>query len=311
MSRTVLILGARGRFGRAARQAFAASGWQIRAFARTRAQSDQHPPIKWVYGNAFQQSSVEAAAQGCDVIVNALNPPYPKWARDLPRLTASVLGAAQASGATVMIPGNVYNYGRDMPEILTEETPHRPTTRKGQLREEMEHSYRRVSQTNGIQTLILRGGDFMEREKTGNWFDSFMTQNLGKGQITYPGALDCMHAWAYLPDMAKAMVGLADRRQAFGAFEQFGFEGFSLSGAALITAIEKTLGQTLKVKSMPWGFMSAFGFAVPTLREVLEMRYLWDVPHRIDGTKLARILPEFQPTALDAALRDVLGVEDL
>lgn len=31
-------------------------------------------------------------------------------------------------------------------------------------------------------------------------------------------------------------------------------------------------------------------------RELREMRYLWDTDHRLDGAKLARLLPDFQPT---------------
>ena len=31
-------------------------------------------------------------------------------------------------------------------------------------------------------------------------------------------------------------------------------------------------------------------------RKLLEMRYLWDMPHQLDGTRLARLLPDFRPT---------------
>ena len=138
MSNQVIVLGAKGRFGRAAVTAFLAAGWQVRAFARSWDGVAGRSDVEYVEGSAFDAGALMAAARGCDVIVNALNPPYPRWKTDMPRMTEVVIAAAKAASATVMIPGNVYNYGEAMPEILTEATPHAPTARKGVLREEME-----------------------------------------------------------------------------------------------------------------------------------------------------------------------------
>ncbi len=44
------------------------------------------------------------------------------------------------------------------------------------------------------------------------------------------------------------------------------------------------------------------GFVSPLVREVLERRYLWQVPHRIDGSKLAAALPAFHATSAQDAI---------
>lgn len=307
MSQSVIILGANGRFGRAASQAFHKSGWAVRTFTRKPPRCKDFGSYESKIGNAFDSDSVINAASGCDVIVNALNPPYQNWKRDLPRLTEAVIAAAKASAASVMIPGNVYNYGAQMPPILTEDTPHRPTTRKGLLREAMEESYA-VAADEDVQTIILRAGDFIEQAKTGNWFDTYVAAKATQGKLTYPGPLDRTHAWAYLPDMARAMVALAEKRTALGPFSTFGFEGFNLTGAELVAAIEHALGRSMHVKSMPWPVLHALSPFIPTIREVLEMRYLWQVPHEMSGQALRRVCPEFQSTPLDVALKDALGV---
>ncbi len=306
MSNKVIILGAKGRFGRAAVDAFLDAGWQVRAFARSWKGETTVTGVEQITGDAFDAKILAEVASGCDVIVNALNPPYPRWRDDLPRLTASVIHAAKKSGASVMIPGNVYNYGAGMPELLSEDTPHEPTARKGRLREEMETSYANAS-NDGVQTMILRAGDFIERQKTGNWFDSHIAANIGKGRVMYPAALDRLHAWAYLPDSARAMVGLAEKRNDFSNFEQFGFAGYELTGLDLIKAMEKASGRTLRVKSLPWSMVRILGLIMPQMREVVEMRYLWDTPHSIDGEKLAQALPDFEPTPLSLAIADALG----
>ncbi len=310
MSQVAIVLGANGRFGRAATTAFLADGWRVRSFARSFAAvvSDQaaRPTVEPIEGNAFDAPELIAAAAGCDVIVNALNPPYPRWSRDIPRITANVIAAAKAAGAAVMIPGNVYNYGHGMPALLKDDTPQLPTTRKGELRRHMEQTYAAAC-VDGVQTIILRAGDFIEREKTGNWFDSHIAAKVTKGRVMYPGPLDRVHAWAYLPDLARAMVGLAEKRAELAQFEQFGFPGYALTGRMLVDAIERAVGRSLAIKALPWPTIRLLGLVMPLMREVAEMSYLWNTPHAIDGTKMAAVLPDFQSTPLDTALADALG----
>lgn len=298
----VIVLGAKGRFGRAAVHAFLAQGWNVRAFVRG-ANTDLPKGVERFVGDAFDADLLRKACEGCDIIVNALNLPYENWAKDLPRLTLSVITAAKANDAHVLIPGNVYNYGENAPEVLCEDTPWEPTTRKGKLRVEMETAYR----TAGVRTIVLRSGDFIEREKSGNWFDAHIAVKSHAGKTMYPGPLGQMHAWAYLPDAARAAVMLADKRAQFSTFEEFGFEGFSVTGTALIDAIAKAVGRKQKVTKLPWALLWMMGRVSPAMREIYEMRYLWRVPHRVDGQKLAQQLPEFQLTPLDEALRAVLN----
>jgi len=304
----VIILGAKGRFGRAAVNAFLAAGWKVRAFARSWDGVNANTPVEKISGDAFNADTLAKAATDCDVIVNALNPPYPLWRRDIPRTTAAVIHAARTTGATVMIPGNVYNYGADMPERPNELTEHAPTTLKGCLREEMERAYAKAT-NSGVRTIVLRAGDFIEREKTGNWFDSHIAGSLHKGSVMYPAPLDRVHAWAYLPDAARAMVGLAEKRADFAPFECFNFAGYEMTGQELVSALEQACGHPLKVKGMPWPLIKVLGLVMPQMREVVEMRYLWSTPHALDGGKLAKALPDFIPTPLSLALAEAIGAE--
>ncbi|MDP6589096.1 MAG: NAD(P)H-binding protein [Alphaproteobacteria bacterium] len=304
MPRKTVILGANGRFGRAAADAFAAAGWQLRCFGRSRPRT--LGAGEWVTGDAFDAAALNSAAAGREVIVNALNPPYTRWRHELPRLTANVIAAAKSSGATVMIPGNVYHYGAAMPARLAEDTPAAPTTRKGRLRAEMERAYEQAS-AQGVRTIILRAGDFIERQRTGNWFDSHIAADVSAGRVMYPGPLDRLHAWAYLPDMARAIALLADKRAGFAAFEEFGFPGYALTGRMLIDAMAGAAGRRLKVRGLSWPMMRLLGVALPQMREVAEMSYLWRRPHAIDGAKLAAALPGFRETPVEAAIAEALA----
>jgi nucleoside-diphosphate-sugar epimerase len=298
-------LGANGRFGRAATHAFATAGWQVRAATRN-GTGEAGPNITHVACDATDRAAVIAAAQGADIIVHALNPPYHHWARLLPVHTANVISAGLSSGATVMMPSNIYRFGKDAGEVLCEAQAPTPTTRKGALRVTMERAFEAAA-AQGLCTVILRGGDFIERTQTGNWFDSHIANKVYEGKFTYPGRMDAVHAWAYLPDMARAMVGLAQRRASLPRYATFGFEGFSLTGTELLSAVECAARRPLKRRRMPWGLLRAVALFSPLMREVLEVRYLWDTQHRIDGADLRAALPDFVPTPLDRAMEQVLA----
>ncbi|WP_052249419.1 hypothetical protein [Tateyamaria sp. ANG-S1] len=111
-----------------------------------------------------------------------------------------------------------------------------------------------------------------------------------------------MHAWAYLPDMARAMVALAERRFEFHGYEEFGFGGYALTGDALIAMVEEVMGKPMRVSRLQWWAVRIIALWSPLMREVLEMRYQWDRPHQIDGSKLRATLPDFRDTPAREAL---------
>lgn len=304
--RTVLVLGATGRFGHAAIAAFAEAGWIVHAQVRPGKKPSCNRAAKTISLDIHDHDALAAAAKDCSVIVNALNPPYPQWALELPRMTKAVIAAAKASGATVMIPGNLYNYGSQMPNVLDRDTPHNADTRKGRLRIDMEAAYKAAAGA-GVQTIILRIGDFLDSRSTGNWFDTHLTTKLGKGKFVYPGNPDAIHAWGYLPDAARAMVGLADQRESLSNFEDVPFEGLNLTGNQLREAIAKTMARDIAIASFPWWLIRIVSAFSPLMRETLEMRYIWNVPHAVESKRLREIVPDFQPTPKDKIMKDILS----
>lgn len=279
MPRTVLILGASGRFGRNMAVAFEREGWQLRRFDRTR-------------GDLAQ------AADGVDVIVHGWNPPYQRWAKELPDLNRKVIKAARRSGATVLLAGNVYVYGPNAPEVFSPDTPHRAANRMGRLRIDMEQAFR----DSGVQTILLRAGDFLDTRASGNWFDMIISKPVAKGHIDYPGPVDIPHAWAYLPDYCRAFVALAEQRNTLPRFTSVNFEGYTLSGRE----IARSLG--VRAGRFNWLPLQLLSPVWPMARRLLEMRYLWHKPHRMDGRALREILPDFVPTPVEEALRRAASV---
>src|SRR5437763_13524089 len=136
MTGRILVLGAAGRFGYAAADAFRAAGWKVTSLVRPGA-AHRAPPGTKVIETTERPVAVEAAS-GMDVVLHALNPRLRDWRRfALPHAYAAI-EAAENAGATLIFPGNLYNYGAGMPPVLDETTPMQPTSRKGRLRVEIE-----------------------------------------------------------------------------------------------------------------------------------------------------------------------------
>ena len=281
MTQTVLILGANGRFGGHSARAFAAAGWNVRRFDRA-------------------HDDLDTAMTGVDVVVSAWNPPgYHLWTEDLMAQHQAVAAAAARHGATVILPGNVYVYGPEAPSPWREDTPHLATNPLGLFRKRLEAAYR----DSGARCIVLRCGDLIDTAKTGNWFESYITPGVAKGFIRYPGDPDVPHAWAYLPDAARAAVALAETRDRLTGFNDVPFAGYTLSGREMARAIGRVTGREIAVKPFQWGMLRLVKPFMPMLAGVFEMRYLWSLPQRLDGARLAALVPDFEPTPVDEALK--------
>lgn len=273
MTRTALILGTTGRFGRSMETAFTSAGWTTRKFDRA-------------------TDELARSAKGVDVIVFGWNPTYDKWAAQVPIQTKNIIAAAKANNATVLIPGNVYVYGKSSPEIWRESTPHAATNPLGQIRVTLEQAF----ENSGVKSILLRGGDFLDTEPSGNWFDRIICKNLARGIFSYPGNPNIAHSWAYLPDFCRAFVQLAEKRANLPEFTTLNFEGYTLTG----TEMARVLG--VKPKQMSWlPVLLALPFW-PLARHLTEMRYLWNKPHQMDGHALRAILPDFRETPIPEAV---------
>lgn len=291
---TVLILGANGRLGCAVAQAFQAAGWSVLAQVRREASPLLPAGITTLRVALAHTEPLAAAAAKASVIVHAVNPIYTRWdAEALPALRSG-LELAERLGAHFMLPGNVYNYGADMPPVLTEDVPARPTTRKGEIRVAMEAMMAERSKAAAFPASVVRAGDFFGMG-TGSWFDQAIVKSLASGRLVYPGPMDVPHAWAYLPDLAQAFVRLASQAPVPG-FHNWHFEGSTLTGTQLLGHIEAAataLGiapeRGFRQGEMPWRLIAAVGVVVPMWRELARMSYLWRVPHRLDGRRLATL----------------------
>jgi len=308
---TVLILGANGRLGSAATRAFATAGWRVlaqmrrpAAFALPKGASAVALPLEDTPG-------LLAAAAGASTVVHAVSPGYTRWDAEAMSALHHGMAVAKLLDALFMLPGNVYGFGSTMPRLLREDTPQAADTAKGQLRSMMELSMRRRA-TTGQRSVVIRAGTFFGGQGAGSWFDQAIVKSIARGKLVYPGPLDRVHAWAYVADLARAFVAVAMRPPA-AAFERLHFGGHAVTGGEFLdatAAAAETLGlrpaASFSRGSVPWGLMRAGGLVYPLWRELARMRYLWEVSHALDGSRLSSHASLPPSTPLQMAIRQSL-----
>jgi len=312
IDRTALVLGATGGIGGEVARLLVARGWKVRALHRDPERLSA--PLKgsgliWERGDAMVASNVASAADNASVIIHAVNPPgYRNWDQLVLPMLDNTIAAARVSRARIVLPGTIYNYGPDTFPDLHETSPQSPVTAKGRIRAEMERRLHAAAMA-GAHVLIVRAGDFFGPRAGNNWFSQGLVKP-GKPVtvITYPGRSGVGHQWAYLPDVAETMALLLETSKNLDDFAVFQMEGqWDDDGTRMIEAIRRAAGNpNIKVRKTPWKMMQVLMPFVPLFRELVEMRYLWNVPIRMDNKRLKAVLGAEPHTPLDIAVRNTL-----
>jgi len=305
-----LVLGITGGIGGAVAEKLLARGYAVRAMHRDAAnKSASAPQYDWVSGDAMNRDDVMRAARGADLIVHAVNPPgYRNWGTLVLPMIDNTIAAAEATGARILMPGTIYNYGPEVFDTISEESPQTPVTAKGRIRVALEQRLEAAAK-RGTQVILVRAGDFFGPGAGNNWFaQAVIKPGAPVRAITNPADPGVGHQWAYLPDVAETMVQLVARADELPGFARFHMQGFwDHDGKQLGNAVRRVTSQPdVPTKRFPWLMLWLASPFVPVFRELLEMRYLWQRALQMRNGKLIDFLGKEPHTPIDEAMRETL-----
>lgn len=307
----VTVLGSNGHIGNAAMIAFRDAGWSVTGLGRT-----NRKPVSgttFVAGDADDVEVVRAAIADADMVVHALHLRYDQWGNGRSeRQLQVVIDALGNSGKTLLFPGTIYNY-RAGDRTISPATRQSAEAPRGEIRIRLETLLRQASSAGKIQTIILRGGDFFGPGNRGEWFEAAMLMDVAKGKIYHMGGLTTRHSWAYLPDLSRAFVVLAEKREALGKFENFHFAGHWVSHGQVMGAVQMALPGKVAVSPLQWWMIRAVGLFNPVMRDIYRMRYLWVNEMELVDPRLDAILgPDFGTPfeeAVAATVEELVGAK--
>jgi nucleoside-diphosphate-sugar epimerase len=260
-------------------------------------------------GDAADPEFARQAAQGAQVIYQALNPPYHKWPELFPPLQRSVIGAAASAGAKLVTLENTYMYGDLHGKPMTEDLPYAAQTRKGKVRALMAEELLSAHQSGEVKAVIARASDYFgPRAIEGSMIGGRAIWPALEGK---PAQMlfspDQPHTYTFVPDIGRALALLGERDEALGQVWHIP-NPETLTTRAILEKVFEEAGGEYKVSVMPKFMFKALGLFMPSLREIGEMLYEFEAPFYVDHSKFDAAFGEsFKPTPMDDAIRETVA----
>ncbi|WP_267241635.1 NAD-dependent epimerase/dehydratase family protein [Streptomyces sp. PR69] len=243
------------------------------------------PGIEHVALDATDSGRLSEAAQGAAAIYSCAAPPYHRWVSDWPPLASSLCAAAEATGAVLVMLGNLYGYG-PVEGPLTEELPLAATGPKGRVRAAVWEQARGLHEQGRIKAVEVRASDFFGPGVTdgGHLAGRVMPRLLRGKPVSTLGDPDAPHSWAYLPDVARALVEVASEERAWGRAWHVPMEP-ELSTREMVDRLAAQADSgPVAVRRLPPAVLGVASLFSPLIRELKEIRYQFDRPFTADSS---------------------------
>lgn len=251
-------------------------------------------------------AAARAALADATIVFTTAQPEYHRWVQDFPPLQASIVQAAIAADTPLMAVENMYGYGaHDGP--LTEDTPMRPTTKKGTVRAALWRALDAAAAEDGLQMAVVRASDFIGNGIEGSAYGTRFFEPLSAGKPAQTvGDVEALHSVTFVPDLAESLVRVAEDDTAWGRPWHAPCAP-AVAQRQLAEMAASAVGRTGTIKSVPKPVLRAVGLFVKPVRETVEMLYEFDRDFVVDSSAYTRHFG-LEATPLPQALAVVMGV---
>ncbi|WP_369139462.1 NAD-dependent epimerase/dehydratase family protein [Modestobacter versicolor] len=304
MARHVIV--GKGPVGSATAQLLAEQGHEVLVLSRSGGRGTDAIEHRAV--DASDAGALASAVGRADVLYNAVNPPlYDRWTRDWPPIAAAMLGAAERSGALLVVMGSLYGHGRPSGPIAAA-TPLAATDVKGRLKARMWTDALAARAAGRIRVTEARASDFVGPTVPAP--QSHLVRQLDTlrrgGRAWVVGDPDAPHSWSYVPDVAATLSTLATDPRAEGRAWLVPTTPPRTQRQAL-TDLARAMGAPpAAVSGIPWPALRALGVVQSQMRELVGIRHQWDQPFVMDSTETTEVFG-LRPTPWDEVVAATAG----
>jgi len=243
-----------------------------------------------VAADAADAGAMARLAEGAAVIYNCVNPPYHRWPADWPPIAASVLAAAEHSGAVLVTLSNLYGYGPHVPggydeaHPITEATPLAATGRKGRVRARVWQDALAAHQAGRVRVTEVRAADFIGPGAQSALGERIVRRIRQGKSVSVLGRADQQHTWSYTGDVAGMLVTAGSDPEAWGrAWHVPSNEPRSQRQVIDDLARAAGVGQ-VRTGEIPSAILRGMGLVWPLMRELRETEYQFRDDFVMDST---------------------------
>ena len=296
------ILGANGTIAKELVPLLQANGESIRLVSRN---PKPVPGAETKAADVLDYKQVLEALQGSHIVYLLIGIAYDHkvWQRDWPIIMQNVIHACRTTGAKLIFFDDVYMYGK-VEGCMTEETPYRPSSKKGAVRAQVARMLEKEMAAGTIQAAIARAVDFYGPGVTDKSAPGvYVFKNLKKGsRPQWPINAEVRRSFNYVPDAARALYILATHPQALGQVWHLPSAQPALTGREFIRLAAQHMGGSNKVQVLPKWLLKIIGWFSPFMREMYEMNYQDEFPFQFDSSKFERTF-RFTPTSYQEGIK--------
>ncbi len=303
MSGLITVFGY-GPTGRDVVRRLLARGNGVRVAQRSR---PAHLPqgVSFISCDVLRRDDVLAALDGAEqgVVTTGFAYDGKVWLKAWPQAMANFLAGAEMHDVRMVQVDNLYMYGPQK-GALHEALALNPRGRKPRARALATQMWMEAAAAGRVKWAALRSPDFygpgVDRCHIGETGFGRLAQGKSALSIMPP---DTPHAYAYVPDIGRAVVTLLDAPD-----EDFN-QAWHTPCAPAMTPREmlaigaEAMGRQARLSAMPGWLLGLLAVVSPMLRELHEMRFTWDGAYIVDSSKWeARFWND--PTPLEKGLRE-------
>jgi nucleoside-diphosphate-sugar epimerase len=302
----VLVVGASGGMGYALVCELVSRGVEVIAFSRGKEKLDSlykdQSNVTIFPGDVLNKSELMQAAEGVDVIFHAVSFPYPEWDKKHLQCIDIMLEVAKKQQAKIAFVDNIYAYGSQSTQIVTEKTKKEPHTKKGRIRLAMEI---RLMESE-VPTLIVHMPDLYGPNAESTILFETLKKVVQNKNAYFVGNTIVAREYLYTADGAKAMAELALRHDTYN--QNWNIPSTKpITGEELITLIREVTGYKKTVKIVSKNMIRFFGFFSPFMKEMVEMMYLTENPVILSGEKYEKVINSLPRTPYSQGIQETIS----
>lgn len=263
-------------------------GYQVAVAQRSKPQS-LAGGVTCIPCDIFDAEAVARTTAGASHVVVAVGFPYvgAVWKEAWPRAMHNLVEACAASGARMVFGDNLYMYGPQH-EPLREDMPLTDYGVKPAVRAQITRLWQAASEAGRVKVAALRAPDFYGPGVGLSHLGDIAFGALGHDRpatLIFPP--DMPHAFAYVPDIGRAIVTLLEAPDdAYGQAWHVPCAPTSTSRRILELGAA-AIGRKLRIRSLPLWTLPVAGVFSGFMREIAEMRFTFDRPYEVDSRKFA------------------------